>query len=229
MDELSDQYLENEQSISELGQVFVLLCQSEKNQYVSIRYGLGRILWKILRDSSRRCSISLVTLLSILLHQPIFRMQMLDTDLVVSLIRSLDVSNLNLTRVLCESLYYLSLNSTFISEHYSKSLEELLKQTEDPSIFSSIGSILTESLRTNERLLERMILFVKNPSNGNYFPRILHSLNTLAHLPVTVNLFREQKIYSHFLAYLHEEEHHALHLILLSILQQSAKDPRSAQ
>lgn len=161
--------------------------------------------------------------------QPIFRMQMLDNDLVISLLRSLDVSNLDLTRVLCESLYYLSLNSTYISEHHRKALEDLLKQTEDPSIFSSVVSILTESLRTNERLLETMILFVKNPSNVDYFPWILQSLNTLASLPVAVNLFKEQKVYSHFLFYLHEEEHHDLHLILLSILKQAANDPPSAQ
>lgn len=161
--------------------------------------------------------------------QPIFRMQMLDNDLVISLLRSLDVSNLDLTRVLCESLYYLSLNSTYISEHHRKALEDLLKQTEDPSIFSSVVSILTESLRTNERLLETMILFVKNPSNVDYFPWILQSLNTLASLPVAVNLFKEQKVYSHFLFYLNEEEHHDLHLILLSILKQAANDPPSAQ
>ncbi len=65
LDELSENLIENNEKISDLFQVLLLLCKSEKNKYVCIRYGIGQVLLKIISNNS---STSMISLLAILLQ-----------------------------------------------------------------------------------------------------------------------------------------------------------------
>ncbi len=65
LDELSENLIENNRKISDLFQVFLLICKSEKNKYVCIRYGIRQILFKII---SKNSSTSIISLLAILLQ-----------------------------------------------------------------------------------------------------------------------------------------------------------------
>jgi hypothetical protein len=55
--------MENNRKISDLFEVFLLLCKSEKNKYVCIRYGIGQILLKIISNNSSKSIISLLAIL----------------------------------------------------------------------------------------------------------------------------------------------------------------------
>jgi hypothetical protein len=57
--------MENELFLSSLADVFSVICQSEKNRFVAIRYGLGEILQRII---SKHLTISTVSLLGLLLN-----------------------------------------------------------------------------------------------------------------------------------------------------------------
>lgn len=161
---------------------------------------------------------------------------MIDTSLIMALINTLDSSNIELTRVLCESLYHLSLNSSllpFIYQFGLKHFQDLLGKNEDPSIFCSIISILTEFIRRNESMSNdivlNMIRFFKNSTNLFHLLRILQSFNELTKLPQTIDLFKQEHIFPHFLTYLHQDTQLDLQLNILSILEQCAEDPQSTQ
>ena len=47
-------------------------------------------------------------------------MQMMNTDLILSLINLIDITDLDLTRVVCESLYYLSFDLNLLQFIYQK-------------------------------------------------------------------------------------------------------------
>jgi hypothetical protein len=63
LDELSENLIENQDKISDLFELFLLLCKSEKNKYVSIRYGIGQILLKTISNNSSKSIISLLAIL----------------------------------------------------------------------------------------------------------------------------------------------------------------------
>jgi hypothetical protein len=168
--------------------------------------------------------------------QPIFRMQMVNTDLIISLINLIDITNVDLTRVTCESLYYLSFDTNllqFISQHGFKKIKDLLEQTNDPSIFCSIINILTEFIRNNENLsndiILNMIQFLRNSSNSFYLLRIIKSLKELTKISRTIQLFKQENIFSNLIFYLQNENNSDIQLNILFILQQSAKDKEAAQ
>ncbi|UJR38383.1 hypothetical protein I4U23_031053 [Adineta vaga] len=130
LDELSDH---------NIFQVLILLCQSEKNKYVCIRYGIGKVLLKIILNNT---NYSIISLLAILLQIPVFRMQMMEKDLVVALINRIDVTKTDLTRVICESLYYLSM---IIDNHGFEELWTLFKLS-SLSIQIAAGSTIRNCL-----------------------------------------------------------------------------------
>ncbi|CAF1408333.1 unnamed protein product, partial [Adineta steineri] len=231
LDELSEIFIEDN-----LFKVFLLLCKSEKNKYVCIRYGIGKILLKIILNISNNSAITLISLLAILLQIPIFRMQMMDKDLIISLINLIDITNIELTRVICESLYYLSFDNhhlQFIYQYGFKKLKDILEQTNDSSIYCSIINILTEFIRTNENISNDIILnmmkFLKNSSNNSfYLLRIIQSLNQLTKLSQTIQLFKQENIFQDFIYYLQNINHSDIQLNILFILQQCAKDKEGA-
>ncbi|CAF1432411.1 unnamed protein product [Adineta steineri] len=231
LDELSENFIEDN-----LFKVFLLLCKSEKNKYVCIRYGIGKILLKIILNISNDSAITLISLLAILLQIPIFRMQMMDKDLIISLINLIDITNIELTRVICESLYYLSFDIHHLQSIYQygfKKLKDILEQTNDSSIYCSIINILTEFIRTNENISNDIILnmmkFLKNSSNNSfYLLRIIQSLNQLTKLSQTIQLFKQENIFQDFIYYLQNINHSDIQLNILFILQQCAKDKEGA-
>ncbi|CAF1318528.1 unnamed protein product [Adineta steineri] len=231
LDELSEIFIEDN-----LFKVFLLLCKSEKNKYVCIRYGIGKILLKIILNISNDSAITLISLLAILLQIPIFRMQMMDKDLIISLVNLIDITNIELTRVICESLYYLSFDIhhlQFIYQYGFKKLKDILEQTNDSSIYCSIINILTEFIRTNENISNDIILnmmkFLKNSSNNSfYLLRIIQSLNQLTKLSQTIQLFKQENIFQDFIYYLQNINHSDIQLNILFILQQCAKDKEAA-
>ncbi|CAF3966569.1 unnamed protein product, partial [Rotaria sp. Silwood1] len=68
LDELNENLIENNQIISYIFQVFLLLCKSEKNKYVCIRYGIGKILIKIILNISNDVSTPIISFFAILLQ-----------------------------------------------------------------------------------------------------------------------------------------------------------------
>lgn len=163
-------------------------------------------------------------------------MQMMDKDLIISLINLIDIINIDLTRVLCESLYYLSFDSNllqFIYQYGFKKLKDLLEQTNDSSIFCSIINILTEFIRTNENISNDIILnvmkFFKNSSNSFYLLRIIQSLNQLTKLSQTIQLFKQENIFQDFIFYLQNVNNTDIQLNILYILQQCGKDKEAAK
>jgi len=163
-------------------------------------------------------------------------MQMMDKDLIISLINLIDITNIDLTRVLCESLYYLSFDSNllqFIYQYGFKKLKDLLEQTNDSSIYCSIINILTEFIRTNENISNDIILnmmkFFKNSANSFYLLRIIQSLNQLTKLPQTIQLFKQENIFHDFILYLQNVNNSDIQLNILYILQQCAKDKQAAK
>jgi len=163
-------------------------------------------------------------------------MQMMDKDLIISLINLIDITNIDLTRVLCESLYYLSFDSNllqFIYQYGFKKLKGLLEQTNDSSIYCSIINILTEFIRTNENISNDIILnmmkFFKNSANSFYLLRIIQSLNQLTKLPQTIQLFKQENIFHDFILYLQNVNNSDIQLNILYILQQCAKDKQAAK
>ncbi|CAF0944771.1 unnamed protein product [Rotaria sordida] len=235
LDELSENLIENNQIISYIFQVFLLLCKSEKNKYVCIRYGIGKILVKIILNISNDSSTSIISLFSILLQIPIFRLQMIDTNVIISLINLIDLTNIELTRAICESLYYLSLDLNLLQHIYQygfKKLKGLLEQTKDPSIFCSIINILTEFIRNNENISNEIILnmikFFKDSSNFLYLLRIIKSLNELTKISQTIELFKQEKIFSNFIFYLQNENNSDIQLNILHILQKCGQDKEAS-
>jgi hypothetical protein len=161
---------------------------------------------------------------------------MLSTDLIKSLINQIDIRNVDLTRVACESLYYLSFDLNLLElmyHHGFKKFKDLLEETADPSIFCSIINILTEFLRTNENLsndiILNMIKFLRTSSNLFYLLRIIKSLNQLTKLPQTIYLFKQENVFSDLIFYLQNENNLDIQLNILSILQQCGKDKEAAQ
>ena len=67
LDELTENFNENKQKICQICQVFLLICKSEKNKFVCIRYGIGQIFVKIL-STNNNPSISILSLLCLLLQ-----------------------------------------------------------------------------------------------------------------------------------------------------------------
>ncbi|CAF1569804.1 unnamed protein product [Adineta ricciae] len=226
LDELSDNFTEKN-----IFDVFLLLCKSKKNQFVCIRYGIGRILLKII---SYHSTISIISLLAILLQISIFRMQIIDKDLIISLVNLIDMTNTDLTRVICESLYYLSSDSSllqFIYQYGFKKLKDLLEQTTDSSIFCSIINILTEFIRTNENLssdiVSNIIKFLRNSSNSSYLLRIIQSLNQLTKHSQTIQIFKHENLFRDFIFYLQTITNPDILSNILSILQQCGKDKQA--
>ena len=161
---------------------------------------------------------------------------MIDPALLVALIDFIDPSHLDLTRAICESLYYLSMDSNlhrFISHHGQEKLRHLLDRTDDPSIFCSIVHILTEFIQKNQSisndLIVNMIGLLRRSSNAADFLRIIKSLDQLTKLPQTVELFRQENLYSDLLSYSRAEKNNEIQATLLSILEQCAKDQQSAE
>ena len=210
--------------------MFFLICKSEKNQYVFIRYGIGSILLLILSQIS---SESIITFLSLLLQNRIFRLQIFNKDLILTLINSIDRKNIQFTRVICEALYYLSLDSNFdqmISENEMKKLEDLFEENTDPSIFCSILNISKEFLRKNVHFLRNILQYIRISSDRFYLSRIFQSFNQLIHYSQIIQLFKQENIYPIFLNHLHNSfDNEQIQSDLLSILQQSAKDSSSAR
>ena len=163
-------------------------------------------------------------------------MQIHDTNLIKSLINFIDLTNIELTRVSCESLYYLSFDINllnFIHRYDSKKLKDLLDQTNDPSIFCSIINILTQLIRTNENISNNIILnvikFLKTSPNTFYLLRIIKSLNQLTKISQTIQLFKQEKIFSYLILYLRNENHLDIQLNILFILQTCGKDQQAAK
>ncbi len=169
--------------------------------------------------------------------KPIFRMQMMNRELILILINLIDLKNVELTRVSCECLYYFSFDSNllkFIYENGLKKLKDLLERIHDPSIFCSIMNILTEFIRKNEYLSNDLILnmieFIKNSSDLFYLSRIFKSLNQLTKLNQTIQLFKQENIYPNLIFHLENQiKNYDIQLNILSILQQCGKDKQSAQ
>lgn len=256
LDELTENFNENKQKICQICQVFLLICKSEKNKFVCIRYGIGQIFVKIL-STNNNPSISILSLLCLLLQivirrfffslknvfffffKPIFRDQMLNKELIISLINSIDTTNVDLTRILCDCLYYLSINSAhsqLIYENSFEKFESLFDETTDPSISSSIIDILCEFVDNNQSLSNKIILnlirFIENFSSDLfYFSRLIKSLNQLIKLPQTIQLFKQENIFPKLISYLENPLNKNLdvQLNILSIFQQSAKDSPSAK
>ena len=162
-------------------------------------------------------------------------MQIMDKDLIISLINLIDMTNLDLTRVICESLYYLSSDSNllqFIYQHGFKKLKDLLEQTTDSSIFCSIINILTEFIRTNENLsndiISNIIKFLRNSSNSSYLLRIIQSLNQLTKLSQTIHIFKQENLFRDFIFYLQTNTNPDILLNILSIFQQCGNDKQAA-
>lgn len=253
LDELSENLFENNEKISYLCQVFLLICKSEKNKYVSIRYGIRIVLFKIISHNS---SIPIISLLSILLQivikhfsvcffckrkvvlfKPIFRLQMINRDMILILIHLIDQPNLDLTREICQCLYYLSFDKNllqFIYQNGFKKLKDLLEKSHDLSIFSSIINILIEFIENNENLLKDLLLniikFLKNSSDLFYLLRIIKSLKELIKIPQTIKLFKQENIFPNLISLLESQTNNSeIQLNILSILQQSAKDKEAAK
>lgn len=207
--------------------MFILICKSEKNQYVFIRYGIGSILLRIIDQIP---SESLILFLSLLLQKRIFRLQILNKNLLLTLINSIDRKNMEFTRMICEALYYLSLDSNIyqiIPENDLRKFEELFEENTDPSIFCSILNISKEK---NVNFLRNILQYIRISSDRFYLSRIFQSLNQFLSSPQTIELFKQENIYSIFLQHLHNSfDHESIQSDLLSILQISAKDPSSAR
>ena len=249
LDELTANLMDNQTKISDLFEVFGLISKSEKNKYVFIRYGIGQIFLRIL---SKISSKSILTFLSILLQivrlssvnfslslthetilQSIFRLQMLHIDLIIILINLIDLNNPDITRVICQSLYYLSLDanlSRIISATHWKIFEDLLTQTTDPSIFCSIINLSAEFLGKNAQFSRNFLLnilqYLRTSSDRISLSRIYQSLNHLTQFSQMIEFFHQEKIYSICLSHLSNED---LQKDILDILQQCAKHPPSAR
>jgi len=164
-------------------------------------------------------------------------MQMMNRDLIITLINLIDLKNLELTRVICESLYYFSFDLNFLQfiyENSFKKLKDILEKTNDPSIFCSIINILTEFIRNNENLSNDLILnmikFFKNSSDLFYLSRIIKSLNELIKISQTIELFKQENIFSDLILLLENQINNSdIQLNILSILQQSGKDKEAAK
>jgi hypothetical protein len=168
--------------------------------------------------------------------QPSFRLQMLDKDLVTSLIDLIEMTNTDLTRMICESLYYLSSDASllqFIYQYGFKKLKDLLEQTSDSSIFCSIINILTEFIRTNENLANDIVLniikFLRNASNSVHLLRIIQSLNQLTKLSQTIRIFKQTNLFSDLISHLQNNQNLQIQLNILYILQQCGQDPEAAK
>ncbi len=165
-------------------------------------------------------------------------MQMMNTDLIISLINLINLTNIELTRVICESLYYFSFDLNllkFIYQNGFKKLKDLLEKSNDPSIFCSIINILTEFIRNNENLsndiILNMIKFLKNSSDLFYLSRIIKSLNELTKIPQTIKLFKQENLFLDLILYLQNPINNSdnIQLNILSILQQCGKDKGAAK
>ncbi|CAF4251461.1 unnamed protein product [Rotaria socialis] len=236
INELSENLVENNQAILHIFQVFLLSCKSEKNKYVCIRYGIGKILPNIILNISNESSTSIISLFEILLQIPIFRLQMIDKNIIISLINLIDLTNIEFNRVICESLYYLSLDLNllqFIYQYGFKKLKKLLEHTQDPSIFCSIINILTEFIRNNENISNDIILnminFLKNSSYFLYLSRIIKSLRELTKIPQTIELFKQEEIFSQFILCLKNENNPDIKLNILFILQKCGNDNEASK
>ncbi|CAF1421395.1 unnamed protein product [Adineta ricciae] len=146
----------------------------------------------------------------------------------------IDMTNTDLTRVICESLYYLSSDSSllqFIYQYGFKKLKDLLEQTTDSSIFCSIINILTEFIRTNENLssdiVSNIIKFLRNSSNSSYLLRIIQSLNQLTKHSQTIQIFKHENLFRDFIFYLQTITNPDILSNILSILQQCGKDKQA--
>ncbi|CAF3940699.1 unnamed protein product [Rotaria magnacalcarata] len=236
LDELSENLVENNQAILHIFQVLLLSCKSEKNKYVCIRYGIGKILPNIILNISNESSTSIISLFEILLQIPIFRLQMIDTNIIISLINLINLTNIEFNRVICESLYYLSLDLNLLQSIYQygfKKLKKLLEHTKDPSIFCSIINILTEFIHNNENISNDIILnminFLKNSSYFLYLSRIIKSLRELTKIPQTIELFKQEEIFSQFILCLKNENNLDIKLNILFILQKCGKDNEASK
>jgi hypothetical protein len=164
-------------------------------------------------------------------------MQMMNRDLIINLINLIDLTNIEITRVICESLYYFSMDLNllkFIYQNGFKKLKVLLEETNDPAIFCSIINILTEFIRHNENLSNDIILniiqFLKNSSDSFYFSRIIQSLNELTKIPQTIKLFKQENIFPNLIFHLANPINNSdIQLNILSILQQCGKDKEAAK
>ena len=159
---------------------------------------------------------------------------MINRDLIINLINLIDLSNIELTRIICECFYYFSINSNllqFIDQNGLKKFQDLLEQTNDPSIFSSVINILTEFIDKNENLsndiLLNLIKFLQNSSDKFYFSRLIKSLNELTKFPQTIKLFKQENIFPTLISHLENSLNNQSEI--LSILEQCGKDPQAAK
>lgn len=159
-----------------------------------------------------------------------------DTNLVMSLINLIDVSNIELTRAICESLFYLSFDLNllqFIYHQGFKKLKILLEKTKDPSIFCSIINILIEFILNNQAMTNDIILhminFFKNPSYSLYLARIIKSLSELTKISQTIELFKREKIFSDFILCLQNQKSSEIKLNILYILQKCGQDKEASK
>ena len=160
-------------------------------------------------------------------------MQMMNINLIINLINLIGLKNIDLTRVICECLYYFSFDRNlleFIYKNGLKKFEDLLEEINDPSIFCSIINILIEFMKTNENLSKdfilNMIKFLQTSSDLFYLSRIFKGLNQLMKIPQTIKLFKQEKIFSNLIFHLENQNNQ---FEILAILEQCGKDKQSAQ
>lgn len=164
-------------------------------------------------------------------------MQMMNRDLILTLINLINITNIDLTRVICECLYYFSFNKNllkFIYENGLKKLKDLLEKLNDPSIFCSIINILTEFIENNENLLNNllinMIKYLKNSPDLFYLSRIIKSLKELIKISQTIKLFKQENIFSQLIFLLKNQINNSeIQLDILSIIEQCGKDKEAAK
>ncbi|CAF1513769.1 unnamed protein product [Rotaria magnacalcarata] len=161
---------------------------------------------------------------------------MIDTNIIISLINLINLTNIEFNRVICESLYYLSLDLNLLQSIYQygfKKLKKLLEHTKDPSIFCSIINILAEFIHNNENISNDIILnminFLKNSSYFLYLSRIIKSLRELTKIPQTIELFKQEEIFSQFILCLKNENNLDIKLNILFILQKCGKDNEASK
>lgn len=162
---------------------------------------------------------------------------MIDKTLIPSLIDCLDEKNMEMNRVVCQSLRHLSMNPTLLPTIHQTGLrlfEEILESTDDPIIFCSLIVILNDSIGKNRQISEKIMLnminFLRNSSStGSDLMKVVQSLNGLTKMARMIELFKREDVYKDLIVYLSEESNVELQSSILSLLEEAAKDIQSAK
>ncbi|CAF0915822.1 unnamed protein product, partial [Didymodactylos carnosus] len=237
LDELSESMNENSLTIASVTRVILLICKSEKNKYVVIRYGIPKVIMKIIASIPHSSATPIISLLAVLLKIPAFRTQMCDPDLTMNIIKFLDNQDIDLARSSAESLHYLSFDPQllrFIRQASSK-LTDIIKTTKDPSVFCSASNTLTRLVGDNDFLkrfpddvIENMVDFLKK-DNPMYLSRIMLSLVELSKISTAVQVFKQRKIFSILIKHLQTSNSDDIIWKTVLILQECGKDQEAAE